>query len=114
VSDGLHDTLQPLVTPLLPDTGSYDDVFDELEVLLAILAVDSKRQADLVGQYQHGGWGGAFTWRRRWDPVPFEQQVWQARRAPLLAAGAFGSDAQRAEDAFTAFTKLAADARRSR
>lgn len=112
VSDALHDALRPLLRPLVRDDEDYDDVFDETEVLLAILATASAQRARVDGRYQGGGWYGAFTWRRRYDRGEFEQRVWAERRLGLVAAGAFDSTA--GDTAFQAFAQEAATARSRR
>jgi hypothetical protein len=104
-SDALHDSLRPLLKALLREDDAYDD---------AILAFGSAQQAKAAGEYQHGGWAGAFTWRRQYDQADFEQQVWTARREALLAAGAFGGDGHAADTAFQAFSTRASQARSER
>lgn len=112
VSDTLHDVLRPLLRPLIRDDEDYHDVFDETEVLLAILATISAQRARADDRYQAGGWYGSFTWRRRYDRGEFEQRVWTARRDNLVAAGAF--DAAAGDVAFQAFAEEAAMARSRR
>jgi len=114
VSDHLHDRLRPLLSPIIPDDSEYDDVFDELEVLLAVIATDAAEQADKRGQYLHGAWVGAFTWRQRYERPSFEEQVWARRREALLSAGFFGDSADRADRAFEKFAAEVRDARSRR
>lgn len=113
VSDALHDTLRPAFGQLLRDDGDYDDAFDETEVLLAVLAAASAEEAAARGQYQHGAWTGAFTWRRRYEQ-DYEERVWRTRRNALLEAGAFGGGAGAADLTFAKFAETAAAARRQR
>jgi transposase len=115
VSDHLHGRLRPLLSPIIHDDADYDDAFDELEVLLAVVAADAASQAELHGQYLHGPWAGAFAWRRRYErQPPFEQQVWARRHEALLSAGLFGADATRAKGAFEKFVAEAQAARSRR
>jgi hypothetical protein len=114
VSDHLQDRLRPLLSPIIRDDSDYDDAFDELEVLLAVIAADAADQADQRGQYLHGPWIGAFTWRRRFERPPFEQQVWEQRQQALLSAGFFGGDIARANRAFEKFAAEAQAARSRR
>lgn len=113
VSDALHDTLRPAFGQLLRDDGDYDDAFDETEMLLAVLAAASAEEAEARGQYQHGAWTGAFTWRRRYEQ-DYEERVWRTRRNALLEAGAFGGGAGAADLTFAKFAETAAAARRQR
>lgn len=113
VSDALHDTMRPALRKLLPDDADYDDAFDETEILLAVLAGASAAEARARGEYQHGAWIGAFTWRRRYEQ-DYEEKVWRARRDPLLRAGAFGGDPAAADATFATFAEQATEARRRR
>lgn len=113
VSDTLHDTLRTALRTLLRDDADYDDAFDETEILLAVLAGASATEAGARGEYQHGAWTGAFTWRRGYEQ-DYEEKVWRARRGPLLDAGAFGGDPAAADTAFAGFAEQAAKARRHR
>jgi hypothetical protein len=86
----------------------------ELEVLLGVMAADAASTARERGQYLHGAWAGAFTWRRRYGEMLFEQQIWDRRRDALLGAGMFGGDAPRANRAFDDFAAEAKGARSRR
>ena len=113
VSDALHDWLRPLLKSLIRADEDYNDAFDELEVLLAILAEGSAIDARTRGKYEHGAWFGRFTWSRRFDPH-FEERVWEAHRDALLAAGAFGGDPTAGAIASSDFLQQAAEARHRR
>jgi hypothetical protein len=114
VSDALHDALRPALRSLVPDDRDYDETFDETEVLLGVLASASAIEAHTRGQYQHGAWTGAFTWRRRHDRH-YEENLWRSRRGDLLDAGAFSGDAATAaataDAAFDTFPQRASEAR---
>lgn len=113
VSDALHDALRPALRSLVPDDRDYDDTFDEAEVLLGVLASASAIEAHTRGQYQHGAWAGAFTWRRRHDQQ-YEENLWRSRRGDLLDAGAFSGDVATADVAFDSFAQRASEARQNR
>ena len=100
VSDHLHDRLRPLLAPIIRDDADYDDAFDELEVMFAVIAADMAAQARQHGQYLRGPGQAAFTWRRRYEEPAFELQVRARHREALLSAGFFGGDITRANRAF--------------
>lgn len=108
ISDHLHDLLRPQLASLIPDDSDFSDLFDEAEVLLAVLAADEKLQAKQRGQYRHGAWYGRFSWRERHVDNPLYQRM----HIDLLAAGdawkplqagLFGGSQERAIAAFEDF-----------
>jgi hypothetical protein len=103
-----------MFSPIIRDDADYDDAFDELEILLGIIATDEAEQADQSGLYLHGPSLGAFTWRQRFARPPFERQVWTRRNEALLGAGFFGGDITRANRAFEKFAAEAQAARSRR
>lgn len=112
ISDHLHALLQPLLQGLVPDAKDYEDLFDEAEVMLGVLAMDGHLQAQAAGKYVSRGWFGRFTWRYRHSNAPIHRRM-QAecveagdRWAPV-AAGLFGGSSERAVAAFEAFGELA-------
>ena len=119
VSDHLHALLQPLLKPLVPDANDYDDLFDEVEVLLPVLAMDGYLQAREAGRYVSRGWFGRFTWRYRHSDSPIHRRL-QAEceaagsRWEPLNAGLFGGSSERAVAAFEAFGELADQVMRNR
>ncbi len=120
VTDMLHDLLRPILEPLIPDETTYTETFDELDVLLAVLAEDQKTQLSGTGPYVDGAWFGSFTWRDRYfNSVPIERRMAQqldalGSTAPMLEAGLFGASPERAAEAFGGFFPGAEAARHNR
>jgi hypothetical protein len=110
ISDSLHALLRPLLEPVVPDDAEYDDLFDEVEVLLAVLATDGCLQAKSASYYVGNGWYGRFTWKERRSPNPIHRRMsaecvaagdaWEP-----LKAGLFGGSSERAKAAFDAFVQ---------
>lgn len=120
VSDYLHDSLRPFLRESVFEDDEYTELFDELEVVLAVIATDEKREAEKAGgQYMHGAWYGSFTWRNQHSHEPIEQRVRNqiinsGDEWPPLKAGLFGGSRQRAEAASEIFAQRATEARRQR
>lgn len=65
VSDYLFNVMKPLFTSLVPDERDFDEVFDQMEILLALKALTSKMDADAANRYAYGPWFGRYTWKSR-------------------------------------------------
>jgi Caspase domain len=97
-SDHLFQALQPIVEDQLFLGRSYEMLFDQFEVLLALTFADVKA-GDPIGQV----WGppGRFAWQheRYGDQAPFARVVAEAQRQNNnwgpLKAGMFGSSIER-------------------
>ncbi|MEU0557423.1 toll/interleukin-1 receptor domain-containing protein [Dactylosporangium sp. NPDC006015] len=119
ISDHLSVLLRSHFAASLADEDEYIEEFDRLEVLLALLATDSRIRAKLKGQFVRGGWYGSFTWRHRYAENPIEQrmqdefQEQQQAWAPLKGR-LFGGAPDRASEAFRMYTPDAAQVRRQR
>ena len=109
-AEWLHDTIRPLFDEQLPDAERYDTVYDRAEVLLGSLAQDLaniRARPDFDGKRRpRAYWFGRATWRAertRQDPAQdlVAEALSQAQAWPLLAAGLFGGDQERAEAALT-------------
>ncbi len=119
VSDYLHDRLRPYFKELIPDQIDYTSTFDRLEVLLGVLAADVESHVTNSHVYVDGPWFGSFTWRDRFKEPTLEARLLAELRergqsSPMLAAGLFGGQLERAESAFSAFTEGAINARQRR
>jgi hypothetical protein len=115
-SDHLHAQLRDTLRPVIHDAVEYTETFDELEVLLALVAADAKLQAKDIGVSLYGAWVGAYSWRDRYSkvsaPERMQKQFESAGSAwEPLQAGLFGSSAERAEAAFATFLPHASDER---
>ncbi len=118
-SDYLHDRLRSNFSHLIPDDDAYTAAFDRLEILLGVLAADAKARAAATGTYADGPWFGSFTWRDRRAQKTLEERTQedlleQGDGSPILQAGLFGGDLDRAVSAFASFIEGAASARRQR
>jgi hypothetical protein len=97
-SDHLFNTLQPIIEDHLFLGQSYEALFDEFEIFLALTFADA-RAGDPIGRV----WGppGRFAWKRNYGDGtgPFAEIVGQAKREganwPPLKVGLFGADIQR-------------------
>ena len=121
VSDYLHDTLRPKFQVELPDDEDFSELFDRVEVLLALLATDlsSQRKREETAIYVDGPFYGRFTWRdrhRRSDAQALSmltrQLEDQQERWPPLRAGLFGGALERARAAVEEFTTWTTEVKR--
>jgi hypothetical protein len=116
-SDFLHTLLRERFQALVPDDGEYEELFDRVEILLALLTVDLKEQHSGDQIYVDGRSFGRFTWRTR--SLQNGGLLRQLRRKmddlgeawPLLGAGLFGGKLSRAVAAFETFTPVANEVR---
>ena len=126
VSDHLHDRLRPKFARLIPEDDRYADIFDRLEIIIALLIADERALAEPpAGEHWRGPWipapvGGRFTWRDRYakgdqllERRLRSELVRDGDRWPPLAGGLFGGSVDRALAAFGQFLD-AAEAARSR
>jgi hypothetical protein len=117
VSDHLCDLLRPLTAGSVLDTQDHDETFDQLEVLLALIADDVKASLKRIGAYSPGAWYGSFGWRgRHSDRPPVERRLFEEFEVagdswPPLQAGLFGGSAERASEAFERFLPQVEQAR---
>jgi hypothetical protein len=119
VSDYLHDTLRAKFQTEIVDDSEYSDLFDRVEVFLALLSIDLNSQRQDQHIYLDGPYIGRFTWR---DPYRGEREAPEAilsrqlrdhkERWLPLRAGLFGGSAERAAAALKSFTREADEARR--
>jgi hypothetical protein len=118
VSDFLFAGLRSHLRVMIPDDAEYQEGFDRAEVILGVLAMDQKLQFDKTETYVRSPWFGAFTWRDRYSRRPLEARLFDEARAanpsPLLAAGLFGGDANRMDEAFKTFIARAQPVRDER
>lgn len=113
-SNVLHAWLREPLRATIPDDVRYTEAFDRLEMILALVAADVKRQ---TAEYTDGPAFGGFTWRYRYDPTPPEQRLRAEFDAagqawPPLLGGLLGGSAERAAAAFDALITGAAEVRR--
>ena len=114
ISDALHALIRPILHDLVPDDTDYTELFDEVEVLLGVLAEDSYLYVkDTQNVYLTGGWFGRFTWREQYaSTAPVHRRMEAelksagAAWAPLKA-GLFGGSYERAIRAFDSFNASA-------
>lgn len=121
VSDYLHDVLRSKFGTELPEQSDYSALFDRMEILLALLAIDQRRERQAGSVYLDGPYFGRFTWRdqfaepeerlevRMFRDLGDQQDKW----APL-EAGLFGGSVARATAAFETFIESAQEARSRR
>jgi TIR domain len=122
VSDYLHDTLRERFRSDVPSDADYSDLFDRLEVMLALLAIDLQRQQPADSRvYLDGPHYGRHTWRTRYVRMPDAPESILAReltamgdRWPPLEGALFGGDKERAASAISIFAEGAKDARSRR
>jgi hypothetical protein len=119
VSDFLHDSLRKHFENLILDEDDYTELFDETEIMLAMIALDEKREAEESRLYMHGPWYGSFTWRDRHMRDPIEQRVRKslidaADTWSPLKAGLFGGPAERVKAVADIFVEEASLARQRR
>lgn len=108
ISDQFHLLLAPRLHDLVPDPEAFNDLFDETEILLGVLAVDAYRQALSDDRYLQRGWYGRFTWRDRHTRRPLHRRMQaecenQGVNWAPLQAGLFGGSIDRAKAAFEDF-----------
>lgn len=111
VSDYLFNAMKPLFTSLVPDERDFDELFDQMEILLALKALTSKMDADAANRYAYGPWFGRYTWKSRYvasGPVDevLRRYSEQGSEWKPLQQGLFGSERQ-LDEAFPKFRDLA-------
>lgn len=119
VSDYLHDVLRKKFATIVPDDLDYDDLFDQVEILLGALAVDLRLQLKEDPRYFDRPYFGRFTWRNRYarsDEDYIERRIQRELREqrdmwPPISGGLFGGSIERATAAFEQFVLGAAEAR---
>ena len=95
--------LEPTLVDVLGDDVGFEDLFDELEVLMSLAA---------AGAGTSGGWAGRFGWRSGrggksvLDRVAGEIQS-RGPAHPLLKAGFFGGNETNAANAIKAVAERA-------
>jgi hypothetical protein len=108
-SDDLHRRLRIALNPVIRDDATYDDLFDQLEVLFGLIAEDIAIEEKASGRYRHGGWVGRYIWRDRFSTGPFNQEYEEFTRQGSswgpLSVGLFGSTNERVERAFAAMSE---------
>jgi hypothetical protein len=119
VSDYLHGVLRPLFSRLIPDQDDYDEIFDDTEILLAVIATDLHLQRKQGDPYLYGPWFGRFTWRNTHTFNPTEKRLAEVSESAgsewgPLRAGLFGGSEARAKAAFGGFVTEAARVRSQR
>ena len=118
VSDYLHRRLRKHLSPVIADDLDYTETFDQLEMLLAAVALDVQAHSAKDGPYPDGPWYGAYTWRsgRHTRVGPEEKFAADAQQAgatwPPLEGGLFGGSGERAAAAVAQLIEGSADARR--
>ena len=117
VSDYLHDMLRPKFQTELPDDSDYSDLFDRVEVFLALLALDQSAQRRGESVFVDGPNYGRFTWRSQYKYTGERPQTPLVRELddqkaewPPLQAGLFGGSVERAATALQSFAKGADEA----
>lgn len=118
VSDHLHRRLQPLLMDLVPDQLEYDELFDQTEAFLGLIAADAKVTLEARSQvWIDGPWPGRFLWRQPRSGIPLAREIVDLEtlgaRWPPLEAGLFGADPHRAETAVRTYTEDIAVMRRN-
>jgi len=123
-SDHLHDRLRDRLRLVVPDDEDYSELFDRLELLLALLVVDLQNQqpdGQFAAPYIGGPFVGRFSWRDRHAEAPqrIEQRLMREMEAAgegwaPLSGGLFGRSTERAKAAFEVFLPHAEKVRSSR
>ena len=121
VSDYLYDALRAKFQTEVPDDSDYSDLFDRVEVFLALLAIDVNSQRQDEHVYLDGPYFGRFTWSSRYrragetPEAPLSRQLREQNERWLpLRAGLFGGSVERAAAALESFSRGADQARNSR
>lgn len=111
-SEYLFKNVQPLVESLFFIGKGYESVFDEFEVLYALVVADLRSQAG------HGTWGpiGRFGWKHsRQAHSPFTKILNEAgahkENWPPIKAGMFGGSFERFEQVAAGFKRVLDDLR---
>ena len=114
----VRDYLAAPASPAAPDNQDYNELFDDLEVYLSLIAIDARLQAKPESPYLDGPWFGRFLWRQQYANPRIDQRFRQGMESagsnwPPLLAGLFGGSLDRAR---ASFDEVAAqiDAMRSR
>lgn len=120
VSDYFHDAMRDDFRFLLPNDSDYTEIFDQLEVFLAALAIDTRDHLEKTDKtFTDGPWFGSFTWRNR-HATPTLEALLKAElddsgsRWLPLQAGLFGGSLERASAAMSKLVDEAAAARQNR
>jgi hypothetical protein len=102
ISDHFFTVLRPVLGTLVPDEDDYDELFDETEVVLSLVAIDVREQSkdDQDGAWVAGAWFGRFTWKNHWsERVAYHRMVddlqAQGAEGPILQSGLFGGSPER-------------------
>lgn len=117
LSDYWHDALRPKFRRDIPDDDDFADLFDEVEMFLALLAADARAQQTERVYFDQPFFGRA-TWRSRHAPTDTRVEIRlqqeflakQSRWEPL-ESGLFGGSVERAKAAFDVVVAGASDAR---
>lgn len=110
VSDHLHTMLKEPYSKFIFDEEEYTETFDELEIILGLIAMDEKiHQAP--GKYFDGPWLGAFSWRNRYFQGNIVDEVSmkltnRGEDSPALSAGLFGGSVDRVGKAAVQFGEI--------
>jgi hypothetical protein len=109
MNEYLFKLLQPLLDDILFTGRSYEGVFDEFEIILALVVADERKQEG------HDVWGpiGRFGWKyhaRDGGPLAriIEIATKQANEWAPLRAGLFGGDSERFLSVADEYKKLVA------
>jgi hypothetical protein len=120
ISDHLFARLRPMLKRAVPSDEDYDELFDQMEVLLALITCDAYLQARANNRYIHGPTLGRFTWKHRYVGERAPERVMQAEFqaqgddwAPLHA-GLMGRSVERAIAAFDLLVERADSSRQHR
>lgn len=120
ISDHLFARLRPMLKRAVPSDEDYDELFDKMEVLLALITCDAYLQARADNRYIHGPSLGRFTWKHRYFGERAPERVMQAefrehgdQWAPLLA-GLMGRSLERTTAAFDLLIERADASRQHR
>lgn len=121
VSDYLHDTLRDKFRSATPDDEEYSDLFDRMEALLALIAIDARANLAAENRYFDPPFFGRSTWRERHmrddRGLAFSLNAeFEGQRSAWgpLRAGLFGGDLDRAAAALSEFALGWAEARSHR
>lgn len=112
-SDWLHAELQRLGDDWFLDDSSYDVAFKRTELFLGLLTQDlaAQRITDPERAWLvRSNWFGRSTWQDRYSrkssvEQAFDEYSREGSSWPPLAAGLFGKDSQRVEDAFAGYSE---------